>query len=147
MSDLGSRANVNSAIDLLLDDLQPNEAIQPSDHNTLLKNTLDTLANGLSVTLRTNPETSGQDIELTAGDKLKFKDSSFVSSLLTETLTANRTLTLPNATGTIALLSDTTNFIEKSVGSTYTTNNLLTVTQVEYDAISTPDANTIYFIV
>ena len=39
-----------------------------------------------------------------------------------------------------------TSFIEKSIGSTYTTNNLLTVTQAEYNAL-TPDANTLYFIV
>ena len=37
--------------------------------------------------------------------------------------------------------------ISKNVGTTYTTNSLTTVTQVEYDAIATPDANTIYFIV
>lgn len=147
MSDLGSRANVNTAINLLLDDLQPNEAIQPSDHNTLLKNILDTLANGLSVTLRTSNTTSGKNVEITAGDSIDFGNGAFLGSLVPTTLTANRQYDLPNKTGTIALLSDTTNFIEKSVGSTYTTNNLLTVTQVEYDAISTPDVNTIYFIV
>ena len=108
MSDLGNRTNVNTAINLLLDDAQPNEAIQPSDHNTLLQNILDTLANGLSVTLRTNPETGGQDIEITSGDKLKYKSSTFFSSLITDTLTADRTLTLPNNTGTVALLSDIT---------------------------------------
>ena len=106
MSDLGNRTNVNTAINLLLDDAQANESIQPSDHNTLLKNILDTLANGLSVTLRTNPETGGQDIEITSGDKLKYKSSTFFSSLITDTLTADRTLTLPNNTGTVALLSD-----------------------------------------
>ena len=37
--------------------------------------------------------------------------------------------------------------ISKNIGATYTTNNLTTVTQAEYDAIGTPDANTIYFIV
>ena len=82
MSDLGNRTNVNTAINLLLDDAQSNEAIQPSDHNTLLQNILDTLANGLSVTLRTNPETGGQDIEITSGDKLKYKSSTFFSSLV-----------------------------------------------------------------
>ena len=108
MADLGNRTNVDTAINLLLDDAQPNEAIQPSDHNTLLQNILDTLANGLSVTLRTNPETGGQDIEITSGDKLKYKSSTFFNSIVTDTLTADRTLTLPNNTGTIALLSDIT---------------------------------------
>ena len=108
MTDLLSRANVDIAINTLLDDLQPNDAIQPSDHNGLLKDILDTLSNGLSTTLRTNPETSGQDIEITSGDKIKFKNSGFVSSLLTDTLTATRTLTFPDNSGTIALLSDIT---------------------------------------
>ena len=111
MADLGNRTNVNTAINLLLDDAQANEAIQPSDHNTLLQNILDTLANGLSVTLRTNPETGGQDIEITSGDKLKYKSSTFFSSLITDTLTADRTLTLPNNTGTVALLSDVQNIM------------------------------------
>ena len=109
MADLLNRANVDTAINTLLDDAQPNEAIQPSDHNGLLKNILDTLANGLSVTLRTNPETAGQDIEITSGDKLKYKDSTFFNSVVTDTLTADRTLILPNKSGTIAILSDIEN--------------------------------------
>lgn len=51
-----------------------------------------------------------------------------------------------NYNGDIRIGTTTSNYIEKSVGSTYTTNNLLTLTQAEYDAL-TPDANTIYFIV
>ena len=39
------------------------------------------------------------------------------------------------------------NRIEKNIGTTYTTNALTTVTQAEYDAIDTPDATTIYFII
>jgi len=70
MADLGNRANVNAAIDLLLDDLQPDEAIQPSDHNGLLKDILDTLSNGLSTTLRTGNTTNGFNIEVTGGDSL-----------------------------------------------------------------------------
>ena len=108
MADLGSRTNLDTAINTLLDDAQPNEAIQPSDHNTLLKNALDTVANGLPNTLRTNPETSGQDLEVTSGDKIKFKNSGFVGSLVSGTLTADKTYTLPDNTGTIALLSDIT---------------------------------------
>lgn len=37
--------------------------------------------------------------------------------------------------------------IAKSVGSTYTTNSILTLTQAEYDAIGTKDPNTLYFII
>ena len=132
MTDLLSRANVDIAINTLLDDLQPNDAIQPSDHNGLLKDILDTLSNGLSTTLRTNPETSGQDIEITSGDKIKFKNSGFVSSLLTDTLTATRTLTFPDNSGTIALLSDITggdnisnaNLTQSDLDRTYTMPNL-----------------------
>lgn len=39
------------------------------------------------------------------------------------------------------------NSIQKSIGSTYTTNTVLTVTQAEYDAIVTKDPATLYFIV
>lgn len=39
------------------------------------------------------------------------------------------------------------NSIQKSVGPTYTTNSVLTVTQAEYDAIVTKDPTTLYFIV
>ncbi len=111
MADLGNRTNVDTAINLLLDDAQPNDAIQPSDHNGLLKNILDTLANGLSVTLRTNPETGGQDIEITSGDKLKYKSSTFFNSLVTATLTADRTLTFPDKTDTVATLTDVQNIM------------------------------------
>jgi len=37
--------------------------------------------------------------------------------------------------------------LAKNVGATYTTNTITTVTQAEYDAIVTPDATTLYFIV
>lgn len=37
--------------------------------------------------------------------------------------------------------------IAKSVGATYTTNSILTLTQAEYDAIGTKDPNTLYFII
>jgi trimeric autotransporter adhesin len=40
-----------------------------------------------------------------------------------------------------------TTSIQKNVGATYTTNALTTLTQAEYDAIDTPDATTIYFII
>ena len=132
MADLGNRTNVDTAINLLLDDAQPNEAIQPSDHNGLLKNILDTLANGLSVTLRTNPETGGQDIEITSGDKLKYKSSTFFNSLVSATLTADRTLTFPDKTDTIATLTDIQNIMNTNgltLGGDYThdlnSNNLV----------------------
>lgn len=105
MADLGNRANVNSAIDLLLDDLQPDEAIQPSDHNVLLKDVLDTLANGLSTVLRTGNTTDGQNLTITSSSIFQFANGSN-GRLQSDTLTAFRNWTLPDATGTIALLSD-----------------------------------------
>jgi hypothetical protein len=106
MSDLGSRTNVNSAIDLLLDDLAPDNSILPSDHNALLKDILDTLANGLSVTLRTGNTTSGQNLQVTSGDSIQFDDSSFLGSIGSATLTANRSYSLPDKSGTFALTSE-----------------------------------------
>lgn len=37
--------------------------------------------------------------------------------------------------------------ISKNVGATYTTNTITTLTQAEYDAIGSKNANTLYFIV
>jgi len=105
MADLGNRANVNSAIDLLLDDLQPDEAIQPSDHNVLLKDILDTLANGLSTVLRTGNTTDGENLTITSSSIFQFSNGSN-GRLQSDTLTAFRNWTLPDTTGTIALLSD-----------------------------------------
>jgi len=57
-------------------------------------------------------------------------------------LTLNDSSTVDIDTSAIA-----SNKINKNTGTTYNTNNLMTVTQAEYDAITTPDADTIYFIV
>ena len=120
MADLGNRANVNSAIDLLLDDLQPDEAIQPSDHNVLLKDILDTLANGLSTVLRTGNTTDGQNLTITSSSIFQFSNGSN-GRLQSDTLTAFRNWTLPDTTGTIALLSDI-----PSADNIYTANGTLT---------------------
>ena len=120
MADLGNRANVNSAIDLLLDDLQPDEAIQPSDHNVLLKDILDTLANGLSTVLRTGNTTDGQNLTITSSSIFQFSNGSN-GRLQSDTLTAFRNWTLPDTTGTIALLSDI-----PSSDNIYTANGTLT---------------------
>ncbi len=106
MADLGNRTNVNSAIDLLLDDLAPDNSILPSDHNGLLKDILDTLANGLSVTLRTGNTTSGQNLQVTSGDSIQFDNSTFLGSLSSATLTGNQSYSLPDKSGTIALTSE-----------------------------------------
>lgn len=37
--------------------------------------------------------------------------------------------------------------ISKSIGPTYTTNAIITLTQAEYDALESPNPNTLYFIV
>ncbi len=47
----------------------------------------------------------------------------------------------------ISLGSSASNSISKSVGDTYTTSAIITLTQAEYDAITTKDDETLYFIV
>tara|TARA_B110000027_G_scaffold134076_1_gene164801 strand:+ start:670 stop:2124 length:1455 start_codon:yes stop_codon:yes gene_type:complete len=107
MTDLLSRANVNIAINTLLDDLQPNDAIQPSDHNGLLKDILDTLSNGLSTTLRTGNTTDGQNMTITSSSIFQFENGSN-GRLQSGSLTAFRNWTLPDKNGTVAMLSDIT---------------------------------------
>tara|TARA_Y100000592_G_scaffold56299_1_gene88454 strand:- start:282 stop:1637 length:1356 start_codon:yes stop_codon:yes gene_type:complete len=108
MTDLLNRANVDTAINTLLDDAQPNEAIQPSDHNGLLKDILDTLANGLYTVLRTSRYTGGENIFFNGTSYPIYQRGSFQASLNVATLTGNQSYTLPDNTGTIALLSDIT---------------------------------------
>lgn len=62
---------------------------------------------------------------------------------------SNDILVRNSSTGNIevrTVSSVTSNSIQKSVGSTYTTNSILAVTQAEYDAL-TPDPTTLYFII
>ena len=120
MTDLLNRANVNIAINTLLNDLQPNDAIQPSDHNGLLKDILDTLSNGLSTTLRTGNTTGGFAIDITDGDNIKYnKGGLYVGVLDSLTLTGSRSWDFPDNSGTIALLSDIT------AGNNLSTANLI----------------------
>lgn len=63
---------------------------------------------------------------------------------------SNDILVRNSSTGDIEIRtvsSVTSNSIQKSVGSTYTTNSILAVTQAEYDAIVTKDPTTLYFII
>lgn len=107
MTDLISRANVNIAINTLLNDLQPNDAIQPSNHNGLLKDILDTLSNGLSTTLRTGNTTDGQNMTITSSSIFQFENGSN-GRLQSDSLTAFRNWTLPDKNGTVAMLTDIT---------------------------------------
>lgn len=105
MADLGSRANVNTAINTLLNDLQPNGAILPSLHNGLLVDILDTLSNGLETVLRTGNTTNGQNLTITSSSLFTFSNGSN-GRLQSETLTAFRNWTFPNKNGTIAMITD-----------------------------------------
>ena len=63
---------------------------------------------------------------------------------------SNDILVRNSSTGDIEIRtvsSVTSDSIQKSVGSTYTTNSILAVTQAEYDAIVTKDPTTLYFII
>lgn len=63
-------------------------------------------------------------------------------------VTASGNLTSTNVQSALEeLQGDVDNRIAKHTGATYTTNAIVTLTQAEYDAIVTPDANTLYFII
>ena len=128
MTDLISRANVDIAINTLLNDLQPNDAIQPSNHNGLLKDILDTLSNGLSTTLRTGNTTDGQNMTITSSSIFQFENGSN-GRLQSDSLTAFRNWTLPDKNGTVAMLTDITGG-----------DNLATA-DLTFDAVHTADIN------
>ena len=145
MTDLLNRANVDIAINTLLDDLQPNDAIQPSDHNGLLKDILDTLSNGLSTTLRTGNTTGGFDIDITDGDNIQYnKGGSFVGVLDSLTLTGSRSWDFPDNSGTIALLSDitggdnlaTADLTQTDLQRTYTRSSAVGVSKLRFRGAS-----------
>ena len=72
----------------------------------------------------------------------------FVSSGAFDSINNKIVLTLNDAsTVDVDTSAIASNKIDKNTGTTYNTNNLTTVTQAEYDAITTPDVDTIYFIV
>lgn len=62
----------------------------------------------LQITLAIGNTTGGNDIIVSAGDVIGFLSGAFQGTLNVAVLTANRAFTLPNASGTIALISDIT---------------------------------------
>ena len=60
--------------------------------------------------------------------------------------TANRTLTLPNTTDTIAVAADLTNKVAGSANGTPTALTLWTGTQAQYDAVGTKNSATVYVV-
>src|SRR6056300_1138366 len=105
MADLGNIAALKAAIQAILNNSVPDLSIEPDDHNGLLEDLLDTIT-GLDKVLRVNAETGGYDLTITAGDLIKLADSGFFGDIDTATLTADRTYTFQDASGTIAFLSD-----------------------------------------
>jgi len=67
-----------------------------------------------------------------------------INSIPVATITSDIATNASNIETNVIAIS---NRIEKNIGTTYTTNALTTLTQAEYDAIDTPDATTIYFII
>jgi len=65
----------------------------------------------------------------------------------TSNISTNTSNISTNTSGIATNVTAIANRIEKNIAATYTTNALTTLTQAEYDAIDTPDATTIYFIV
>lgn len=60
----------------------------------------------LSAVLASGNATGGNDICIDEGDALQFKNSGFTTTFGTTTLTGDHTIVLPNASGTVALLTD-----------------------------------------
>jgi len=77
-------------------------------------------------------------VVLDTGDIAEVTDKNYVSDA--------ELVVIGNTSGTNTGDQDLSGLLEKNVGATYTTNEITTVTQAEYDAIGTPDANTLYFI-
>ena len=73
--------------------------------------------------------------------------NAFTSSYNTGSFTGSFTGSLFGTASFAQTASYAPNYIEKSVGPTYTTNAILTVTQAEYDAIDPKDSTTLYFII
>lgn len=84
-----------------------NQILQDIVDSALITATEDQLQT-LAEVLAQGATTGANDIQVTAGQKLSFSNSSFLASILAATLTANRTQTLPDKDGTFAMLSDVT---------------------------------------
>ena len=84
------------------------------------------------------------DLKATVVDLITAEGNIATNTSNISTNTANIATNTSNIATNVTAIS---NRIEKNIGTTYTTNALTTVTQAEYDAIDTPDATTIYFII
>lgn len=130
MADLGSRAAVDAVIDALLNNGVPDESITADLDNALRKDILDTLT-GLKNTLREANITDGYNIDISSGDAVRWLDGAFNGAIGVATLGANRTYTLPDKSGTFAMLSDipsvsgTTNRYSKFTGASTIGNALM----------------------
>ncbi len=60
----------------------------------------------LAATLLAGSTTSGTNITITSGDRLSYDSAGFDGDLVATTLTANRLYTLPDQSGTVAMVSD-----------------------------------------
>jgi len=80
---------------------------------------------------------------ITFDDKVQGRDLPLVP--ITEKLRFEDVNEIKDAINDNAALTD--NRIEKNVAATYTTNTVTTLTLAEYNAIGTPVATTLYFII
>jgi len=83
------------------------DVIGVTNKKITVNNFLTGLSLGLTQVLSADNTTSGRDIIITAGDNIIFESGSFGSTIGTETLTADWVANLPNASGTLALTSQT----------------------------------------
>lgn len=69
----------------------------------------------LESVLATGNITGAYNIQINSGQRIEWANSGFVNMLVTDTLTSNKTLTLPNITGTLATLGDVKNFSNENL--------------------------------
>lgn len=65
------------------------------------------------------PSLITQDLNLDVSYSITFANSTFTNSLITDTLTGDQSILLPNASGTIALTANTTNKLARYVAGIY----------------------------
>jgi hypothetical protein len=74
--------------------------------------------------------------------------SVFVVQISTPEYTDNRTIALPDASGTLALTSDITLTSDATeITGADAVTNIVTLTQAEYDALGAWNATTLYFVI
>lgn len=149
-----------STVDAILSLGGSNVGLQEvTDNNNKTTNSIwaETDANNYAIlfpdgTVTLNSDVSGGFMYMDAATSAigSYNNSAFKTTLEFPTATATRIQTLQDKSGEVALTSDLADLLSNSsdsYGSSAKAENVITLSQAEYDAIGTPDANTMYIIV